>query len=104
MNYDSDICRYHLGASYGPRCNLTAGHAGDHDYGDPDRVDVPVNHAAWTITVRIEETVRNGNRETDVPTIAVTEDGKGHLALLTWAEARALAAALTEVTDIAENG
>lgn len=46
---------------------------------------------------------RPGNRETDVPTISVSEPGRWQMTL-TWQEADALAAALLQVVDVARNG
>lgn len=53
--------------------------------------------------VDIRDDDADGNRETDVPTIAIFRDGTQQLNL-TWAEADQLAAALTAVTTVARNG
>jgi len=71
-----------------------------------DKVSVPVSEhgaAEGKVTVEIDDPYGEGNRQTDLPTILVSR-GISWSLRLTWDEARALAAAITEVTDIAENG
>jgi hypothetical protein len=66
------------------------------------------------VFVEIWESSREGSRLDEIPTIVITTRPE-HIAdiaglegmwahKLTWEEARALAAALVEVTDIAEHG
>lgn len=74
-----------------------------------DKVDVNVKHGSskWVpqvLTVElVDDGVREGNRQTDLATIALQEYGRW-MVLLTWDEARELAAALTRITDIAQHG
>lgn len=67
-----------------------------------DKVEV----SGTEVTVDIQETETQGSRETDVPVIAVVRMGEHEqwTLLLTWQQADALAAALTEVTAVARYG
>lgn len=56
-----------------------------------------------TVRVEIDDPYGDGDRLQDLPTILMSK-GASWSVRMTWTEARALAAALTQVTDIAENG
>lgn len=70
-----------------------------------DTTEVPVKHGDTTLAVSIvDDEDAEGSRVDTVPSILVSEYPGSHRVWLTWNEARALATALLEVTDIAECG
>ena len=58
------------------------------------------------LLIGIEDSLIGGDRQWDVPTIVVQSgiESANWSLRMTWNEARLLAAAITEVVDVAENG
>lgn len=98
-----------LGASGSPAAGREVSEmfgSGDPEFSDSRTVTVKHGSTRYVqrhVTVDIQDTGVDGNRRTDVATINVMEEGRW-MVLLTWQEARALAKAITDVTDTAEFG
>lgn len=78
-------------------------HPGQDPATDTRKVQVRAWDSNGPVTVSLDDVGIDGDRRDEVATIKV-DRGINWSMRLTWNEARALAAALTEITDIAENG